>query len=112
MQSVDGPETEPGLGRPFTIMLRVAEAAPQDPATVYVMVAVPAPIPLTTPVVALTDAIEAFDVDQVPPETELVNVTDAVWQTAVGPDIVPAVPPVPTVTTLVAIADPQLLVTE
>ena len=47
--------------------MAVAFGHPPVPVTVYVIVAVPAAFPVTTPVEAFTDAIVPFDDDHVPP---------------------------------------------
>ena len=75
------------------------------------MVAVPAETPVTVPAV-LTDAIDAADVDQLPPEADEENVFVAAWQRVATPVMVPATGTGYTVSVCVAVSVPQLLVTE
>ena len=65
-----------------TSIVAVAFGQPPVPETVYVIVAVPAATPLTTPVVVITDAIALFEVDQVPPDCVEVNVVVDPTQTS------------------------------
>ena len=74
------------------------------------MVAVPGPTPNTVPVV-LTVAMATLLLLQVPPVVASVSVFVAPWQKVVTPEIVPAETPEITVTVVVAVAAPQLLVT-
>ena len=68
------------------------------------MVAVPAAMPLITPVAALIVAIAAFDVDHVPPACVEANVVVPPTQMFWLPERVPAVGGAVTVTVLVAVA--------
>ncbi len=52
----------------MTVRVAVALAQPPVPVTAYVMVAVPAATPVTTPEVALTVATAGVLLDQEPPE--------------------------------------------
>ena len=83
------------------ILVAIAFGQPPEPLTVYVIVAVPAAMPVTTPV-AETVAIVPSDVVQVPPETVDVNVVFEPKQIACVPDNVPATAGAVTVTVLVA----------
>ena len=75
------------------------------------MLAVPTATPVTTPVV-LTLAIAALEVLHTPPLAVLVSVKDEPGQSGVAPLIAPASGKALTVTLAVALAVPQLLVTE
>ena len=69
------------LGAAVTVTVLVADALhiPPVPATVYVIVGVPAPTPVITPVEESTIAIDAFEEVHVPPlvveENVVVNPT-------------------------------------
>lgn len=71
---------------------------------------VPELIPLTRPA-ELTVAIAALDVDQLPPATVVVMLTESPWQSESGPEIVPALAAAIIVTLIVSISVPQLLLT-
>ena len=73
------------LGLTVTVRVAVAFAQPPVPFLVYVMIAVPAVTPLTTPVEAFTVAILVELLDQLPPDTVEVNVV-------VPPTQIPCVP--------------------
>ena len=77
----------PADGGAVTVMVLVAVAFAQPPVPflVYVMIAVPAATPLTTPVEAFTVAIPVALLDQLPPDTVEVNVV-------VPPTQIPCVP--------------------
>ena len=64
------PLNVPAVGGAETVTVRVAIelAHPPVPATVYVIVAVPEAIPITSPVEGLILAIEVLFDDQVPPK--------------------------------------------
>ena len=87
-----------------TVRVSVAFEQPPVPATVYVMVAVPADIPVTRPEVALTVATAGVLLDQAPPEMVEVNVDVPLTQILWFPPRVPAVGAVVTVTVRVAVA--------
>ena len=74
-------------------------------------IARPPDIPFTTPVIALTDAMDALLVVQLPPPIVEVSVDGEPGHTVVAPLIVPADTPLFTVTMAVATAVPQLFVT-
>ena len=80
---------------------------PPEPATVYVIVAVPAATPVTTPVVAFTVAIPVLDELHVPPDCVELNVVVELKQMFCVPDNVPATGAAVTVTVLVAVASEQ-----
>ncbi len=71
MQMAWLPLRVPGEGGAVTVTIRVAVALvqPPVPALVYVIIAVPAATPVTSPVEAFTVAIVESLLDQVPPET-------------------------------------------
>ena len=71
------------------------------------MVAVPAPTPVTTPVAAFTVAMEASEVDQLPPLTVEEKVVVPATQIAWVPDSVPAEGAAVTVMVPVALTEPQ-----
>jgi hypothetical protein len=71
---------------------------------VYVIVAVPAEIPVTRPEVLLIVATEVAELLQVPPLTEELKVEFPLTQRVVPPEIVPALGAAVTVTVLVAVA--------
>ena len=75
------------------------------------MVAVPALMPVTTPVAGLTEATALLLLLQLPPAVASLNVVVAPLHTVVVPVIAATAVPVVTVTVVVAVAVPQLLVT-
>jgi hypothetical protein len=101
----------PADGAPLTVTEAVATDMPQLLETLYEIVAVPIPVPVTIPVV-FTLAIVASLVLHVPPVPVTLYELTAPMQTDDAPAIVPAVAPVLTVIPVVAVAVPQLLVTE
>ena len=100
----------PAFGSGLTVTTLVAFAAPQLLVTVYDIVAVPAAAPVTTPPLKPRDAM-ADDELHAPPLVASVNVTVAPAHNDAVPFIVPAFGMELTVTSLVALAVPQLLVT-
>ena len=70
------PDKVPALGAAVTVTVLVADALghPPVPVTVYVIVGVPAPTPVITPVEGSTVANDVFDEVHVPPETVEENV--------------------------------------
>ncbi len=74
-------------GSGFTDSVRVMDESPHIFATVYVMVAVPTAIPVTTPEEAFTLAIKVLLLLHVPPVMESVSVVDAPKHTCVLPKI-------------------------
>ena len=99
------PLNVPVFGGAVTVTVRVAVASahPPVPATVYVIVVVPAACPVTTPEL-FTVAVVVFELDQVPPETDDKNVVVDPSQTFWFPLNVPAFGGAVTVTVLVAVA--------
>jgi len=88
-----------------TVRVAVAFEQPPVPVTVYVIVAVPAATPVTTPVEAFTVATAALLVDQAPPALPLlVNVVVPATQMPCVPLKVPAFGAAVTVTERVAVA--------
>jgi hypothetical protein len=73
------------------------------------MLTVPAATPVTTPVLAFTEAVVALAVLHVPPDTVLLNVMLLPSQTTAGPLNVPAKGRGNTLTPVVTVSDPQLL---
>lgn len=110
-QAVVVPVIAAGAGSGLTVTMAVSVAVPQLLVTEYVIMALPAAMPVTVPV-ALTLAIAALLVVHVPPEVALLSVVVALWQTVCVPVIVPALGTGTTVTSAVSLAVPQLLVTE
>jgi hypothetical protein len=104
-QAVVVPEIVPaeGTAEIVTVLVAVASEHPPVPVTVYVIVAVPAATPVTTPD-ELTVAIAVFDDVHVPPETVEVNVVLEPAQIVCVPDRGPAEAAAETVTVLVATA--------
>jgi hypothetical protein len=103
------PMISPGSGMVFTLTGRVATAVPQAPLTVYVMVAAPVAMPLTTPD-ASTVAIAVLLLLQVPPGIASVNVPTPPRHTKPLPRMLPASVALFTVMSLVALLLPQELV--
>ena len=87
-----------------TDLVAVAFAQPPVPFLVYVMIAVPAVTPLTTPVEAFTVAMLVALLDQLPPLTVELKVVVLFAQTSCVPLSVPAVGAAVTVTERVAVA--------
>ena len=113
-QSAFDPQIADSAGKPFTVNEAVVEFVhPLPSVTVYVMVAVPALTPVTTPVDAFTVAIAVFEVLQVPPVVALVKVELAPIHAEAVPAIVPALGSAFSVTTVAAevAAQPLLFVT-
>ena len=107
-QTLSKPDIVPASGSALTVTAYVAVALPQlNVAAVYVIVAVPAVMPVTSPVAPFTVTFASALV-QVPPVTMLASVTEAPAQTLSKPDIVPASGSALTVTAYVAVALPQL----
>jgi hypothetical protein len=82
---------EPAIGNGFalTVMVLVADTPPQGLDREYVITAVPAATPLTTPVPAPTVATDGLLLIQVPPPAVFVTVIAWPTQTAPGPAIEP-----------------------
>ena len=109
-QSVSAPVIVPATGDGFTVTTVVAATVPQLFVTVYDMVDVPAATPVTMPV-APAVAIPGDTELHTPPADASVKLVVVVGQTTNPPVIVPATGDGLTVTTAVAAAVPQLLVT-
>ena len=111
-QTESGPVKVPAVGAGSTVITRVAVAlvvVAHETVTVYIIVSTPAVTPSTVPVLEINAwPLDAF---QVPPVTASDNVIDAVWQTCVRPVIVPAKGAVLTAILVVAVTDPQELLT-
>lgn len=105
------PVIDPTLAEEFTVTAFVAVAVPQLLLTVYVILAVPLDTPVTTPVL-LTMAMPVVELLHVPPPTLFVNVVVLPGHTVLAPVIVPGLTVELTVTVFVAVAVPQLFVTE
>jgi hypothetical protein len=104
-----GPEMVPDTGNGFTIIVCVVEAIPHILVTTYPIVSWPALTPVTKPPTTVADELLVV---HTPPGAGLVRVMLDASQTLVGPEIVPATGVVSTVMLKVAIAVPQILVTE
>jgi hypothetical protein len=109
-QTVAVPVIAPALGSGLTVTICVATAVPQLFVTVYDIIAVPADMPVTIPVV-LAIAMPTAPVLQIPPLAELLNEVVLPAQTVAVPVMVPASGSGLTVTICVATAVPQLFVT-
>ena len=109
-QTDDAPVIAPALGSGLIVITFVVVALPQLLVTVYIMVSVPAIMPLTTPEPD-TNALP-FVVLHDPPVAEGVSVIEAPTQTADSPDMVVVAGAGLTAIDLVVVAVPQLLVTE
>lgn len=90
VQTLAGPLIVPAVGAAVIVTAVVADAVPQLLVTVYVIVAVPADTPLTTPVALLMLAIVGELLLHVPPLVVLVSVVVAPTHAVVVPLIVPA----------------------
>ena len=101
VQIEEAPEIAATDGTVFTVTAYVAVAVPHVPANVYVMVAVPAATPVTTPVL-LTLAIIVLDDDHAPPKVTSDSVMLAPVHTVLKPVIGETVPILFTVIALVA----------
>ena len=107
-QMVAAPLIVPALASALMVMLAEAAELPQVLLTVYVMVALPTPTPVTTPVTGSTVAAAVLLLVQVPPPVPLlVNTAVAPWHITAVPLTVPAVGSEPTVTTADAVATPH-----
>ena len=108
------PPIAESAGKPLTVNEAVVEFVQPFPSvTVYVIVAVPALTPVTTPVEAFTVAIAVLEVLHVPPVVAFVSVELAPIHAEAEPAIVPADGSAFSVTTVAAeVAEqPLLLVT-
>jgi len=112
-QTAAEPVIVPAAGNGFTVTVVVANAVPQLLVAVYVIVAVPAPTPVTTPVLPM-EAIDVLLLLHEPPAVleELLNVTVAPAHTVEEPVMLPAATDGLTVTVAVARSVPQIFVTE
>jgi len=102
------PERVPALGAAVTVITKVEEALAQPPVplTVYVIVAVPAAAPVTTPALLIGAMLEEVEV-QVPPLAVEVKVVTLPTQRAEVPVMVPALGAAVTVTANCVIASEQ-----
>jgi hypothetical protein len=90
-QTVVGPLIVPEFGRGLTVIAADEIEVPQVLVTVYFMVAVPAALPVTTPVLEFTVATAVLLLLQVPtPGLLLENVVVATTQTVEDPLTIPA----------------------
>ena len=105
-----GPLMQPAVGVRFTVTGAVVSEVPQELLTEYVMVTLPVVMPVTTPD-ELTVATVLLELIQVPPLTLGVRVMLLPVHTDEGPVRLPAGKDELTVTTMVAWALPQVLVT-
>jgi hypothetical protein len=90
-QRAEVPVMVPALGAAVTVITKVEEALAQPPVplTVYVIVAVPAAAPVTTPALLIGAMLEEVEV-QVPPLAVEVKVVTLPTQRAEVPVMVPA----------------------
>jgi hypothetical protein len=90
-QRAEVPVMVPALGAAVTVITKVEEALAQPPVplTVYVIVAVPAAVPVTTPALLIGAMLEEVEV-QVPPLAVEVKVVTLPIQRAEVPVMVPA----------------------
>jgi hypothetical protein len=107
-QRAEVPVMVPALGAAVTVITKVEEALAQPPVplTVYVIVAVPAAAPVTTPALLIGAMLEEVEV-QVPPLAVEVKVVTLPTQRAEVPVMVPALGAAVTVTANCAIASEQ-----
>ena len=111
-QTEAGPVIVPADGDGLTVIPDELLAVPQTVVTLYVMVALPAATPITTPVDEFTVATAVLLLLQLPPVLPLlVNVVARPAHTAVAPFIVPALAVALTVTNCVVFEVPQLFET-
>src|ERR1019366_2139790 len=109
--NVEAPLTMPAFRTGTTVTLADALAVPHGVVEVYLIVAVPAVIPVTTPVID-TDATALLLLLQLPPlRPLLLNVAIELIQTVEAPLTIPAFGSGFTVIILVALGEPQLFVT-
>jgi hypothetical protein len=103
------PLNTPAVGGAVTVTVLVADTSEQPPVPVivYVIVAVPTAIPVTSPLAASTVAIVFAELDHTPPETVELNVVDPSIQIACVPSSVPATGLAVTVIVPVAFTLPQ-----
>ena len=112
VQTVVAPLIAPATGRGLTVISADAIEVPQLLVTIYFMVAVPAALPVTNPVLEFTVATRVLLLFQVPTLVLLLeNVAVARTQTVEAPLTVPAFGSGFTVTSFDAVDVPQLLVT-
>jgi hypothetical protein len=113
-QRAEVPVMVPALGAAVTFITKVEEALAQPPVplTVYVIVAVPAAVPVTTPALLIGAMLEEVEV-QVPPLAVEVKVVTLPTQRAEVPVMVPALGAAVTVITKVeeALAQPPVPLT-
>ena len=98
------------VGKLLTVTVVVVVFVQAPTVTVYVMVAVPAETPVTSPVEAFTDATDELLDDHEPPLTELDKVVLELIQTLVVPEIVPALGSALMVSTATSLFVPHALV--
>lgn len=110
-QTVVGPVMVPAEGAVFTVSAKLSAADPQALETVYTIKVVPAAEPVTAPVVVLIEATVASLAAHVPPVMVDENDDETPVHKVAGPDRVPAIGVVSTVTGAVALTVPQLPVT-
>jgi hypothetical protein len=111
-QTLERPVIAPAVAPVDTVTRCVVDTVAQLEVTVYVIVALPAATPFTTPVALLTVATDVLLLLQVPPLTVSASVIAALTQTLVRPVIVPVAGAEPTEMILNALAVPHEVVTE
>lgn len=109
--TAEGPLIVPAFRPGLTEIFDEADEAPHVVDIVYVIVALPAATPVTTPVAAFTVADEVLLLLQVPPLVPLlVNGVDVPIHIVAAPLTTPAVGTIFTVTSFVAVEVTQLFV--
>ena len=109
-QTDTGPDVLLASGKGSTVTILMANTAPHIFVTPYEMVAVPAAMPDTMPVLPTT-AINGLEELQVPPDTLAVSAVVVPVHTAAEPDMRPAAGAVLTLKTVVTADEPQPAVT-
>jgi hypothetical protein len=112
VQRVEVPLSTPALAKGLITIVVLLVAEPQELLTVYVAIRVPAEVAVSTPADD-TEPRLAEEIDHTPPASpDEVSVVVAPAHNEAGPETVPASPVCRIVTTLVALAVPQLFVNE
>jgi len=111
--TAEAPLMVPASGSELTVTTIPAVDEPQLLVTLYVIIVVPADIPVTSPVAALTVALVVLELFQVPPMSPpiLVKKIEEPVHTDVGPSMIPAFGTGLTVTVKDATFVPQPVVT-
>jgi hypothetical protein len=89
----------------FTVLVAIAAEQPAEPAIVYVMVALPADVPVIRPLATSTRAMDGWVEDHVPPAIVDVKVVVPFKQISWGPLNIPAVEGLVIVTVIVPMSE-------